>query len=76
MGGIFVVLLGGLALACVTACMEYLWTDRAESRTNKVSSLTEIICFYISVGNGLGTSTLNYEQEKFPRFSFISTENY
>ena len=48
-GGIFVVLLGGLALACVTACMEYLWTDRADNRTKKVSS-----ALYFR-----GTSTLN-----------------
>ena len=35
-GGIFVVLLGGLALACVTACIEYLWTDSKENRSKKV----------------------------------------
>ena len=35
-GGIFVVLLGGLALACLTACLEYVWTGRKVNRGKKV----------------------------------------
>ena len=35
-GGIFVVLLGGLALACLTACLEYVWTGRKVERGKKV----------------------------------------
>ena len=44
-GGIFVVLLGGLALACVTACIEYLWTDSKENRSKKVRNY---FCFIAS----------------------------
>ena len=38
-GGIFVVLLGGLALACLTACLEYVWTGRKVERSKKVRNL-------------------------------------
>ena len=36
MGGIFVVLLAGLGVACITACVEYLWTGRQANRDRKV----------------------------------------
>ena len=35
-GGIFVVLLAGLGVACITACVEYLWTGRQANRDRKV----------------------------------------
>ena len=44
-GGIFVVLLGGLALACITACLEYVWTDRKVHRVKKVRADRDVSTF-------------------------------
>ena len=35
-GGIFVVLLAGLGIACITAFVEYLWTGRKTRRARQV----------------------------------------
>ena len=42
-GGIFVVLLAGLAIACVTACAEYVWTGSRHNREKKVGRCTGLV---------------------------------
>ena len=50
-GGVFVVLLGGCALACVMAFIEFLWKSRKLAQNEGVSELEIVSLFELSGTN-------------------------